>query len=67
MTDGLDVSLEDDELLSEIRLVTEVIIVASGSEGGLTPAELDEVLGVGTGTPGTGCVASVAAGTRCRR
>jgi hypothetical protein len=67
MTDGLDVSLEDDELLSEIRLVTEVIIVASGSEGGLTPAELDEVLGVGTGTPGTGCVASVSARTRCRR
>jgi hypothetical protein len=46
MTDNLDVSLQDDELLMEIRLATKVMISASRSDRRLTVAEVDEVLGV---------------------
>jgi hypothetical protein len=46
MTDNLDVKLQDDELLSEIRLATQMMISASRSDRRLTVAEVDEVLGV---------------------
>jgi hypothetical protein len=51
MTDQLDVSLHDDELLAEIRLATELMIAASRRDGGLTPAEVDEVLAGDHGDP----------------
>jgi hypothetical protein len=51
VTDNLDVSLQDDELLSEIRLATTLMISASRSERRLTVAEVDEVLGVCVGPP----------------
>ena len=51
MTDPLDVSLQDDELLTEIRLGTSLMIAASRSERRLTSEEVDRVLGVGAGPP----------------
>ncbi|HET9830011.1 MAG TPA: hypothetical protein VFQ11_16080 [Nocardioidaceae bacterium] len=51
MTDQFDVSLHDDELLAEIRLATELMIAASRRDGGLTPAEVDEVLAGDHGDP----------------
>jgi hypothetical protein len=49
--DNLDVSLQDDELLAEIDLATTLMIVASRSDHHLTPAEVDDVLGVGVSLP----------------
>ena len=44
--DQFDVSLEDSDLLGEVELTTNLIIAASESEGHLTEAEIDEILGV---------------------
>jgi hypothetical protein len=46
VTDNLNVSLQDDELLSEIRLATTLMIFASRSDHRLSVAEVDEVLDV---------------------
>ena len=51
MTDPLDVSLQDDDLLAEIRLGTSLMIAASRSERRLTSEEVDRVLGVSAGPP----------------
>jgi len=46
VNNALDVDLEDDELIAEIGLVTDLIVVASESERALTQARIDEILGV---------------------
>jgi hypothetical protein len=49
--DNLDVSLQDDELLAEIRLATTLMIAAGGSEHRLTTAEVDRLLELGPVLP----------------
>ena len=44
MIDNLDVSLQDDELLGEIRLATTLMIAAGRFERRLTSAEVDRLL-----------------------
>lgn len=44
--DQFDVTLEDDDLLDEVELTTSLIIAASESEGPLSQARIDELLGV---------------------
>jgi hypothetical protein len=44
--DNLDVSLQDDELLAEIGLATDLMIVASRFDRRLTRAEVDGILGI---------------------
>jgi hypothetical protein len=44
--DQFDVSLEDADLLGEVELTTNLIIAASESEGHLSVAEIDAILGV---------------------
>jgi hypothetical protein len=46
MNDPLDVELHDEELIGEIRLVTELIVVASMAPGELEQEVIDQVLGV---------------------
>jgi hypothetical protein len=46
VADQFDVSLEDGDLLDEVELTTSLIIAASESDGPLTQAEIDEILGV---------------------
>lgn len=46
MDDALDVELHDAELIDEIRLVTELMVVASMAPGGLEQEVIDEALGV---------------------
>ena len=46
MRDQFDVSLEDTELLSEVELMTSLMIAATESVEPLSPEEIDEVLGV---------------------
>lgn len=46
MTDQLDVTLEDSELLHEVELTTNLIVAATESEDRLTPSEIDQILGV---------------------
>jgi hypothetical protein len=46
MTDPLDVSLHDAELIDEIRLYGDLIVIASESLGPLNQAVIDRVLGV---------------------
>lgn len=46
MHDQFDVTLEDDDLLDEVELTTSLIIAASESEGPLSQARIDELLGV---------------------
>jgi len=48
MTDPVDdyPSLIDDEAIDEIELTSNLMIAASHSEGRLTDAELDSILGV---------------------
>lgn len=49
MTPFSDVRLHDLVAFDEIELYGELIIAASQSDGPLTPAEIDEVLGIGSG------------------
>jgi hypothetical protein len=44
--DQFDISLEDKELLSEVELTTNLIIAASESDGPLSQADIDRILGV---------------------
>ena len=44
--DSLDVSLEDEDLLGEVGLLTEVMAVAHDGDDHLTQHEVDLVLGV---------------------
>jgi hypothetical protein len=46
MEDALDVELLDNELVAEIRLVTELILVANLAPGELEQDVIDEALGV---------------------
>lgn len=49
-----DEELRDDALADEITLVGELIVAASASDGPLTPAEVDEALGLHGGPGDTG-------------
>jgi hypothetical protein len=44
--DQFDVTLEDDDLLGEVELTTNLIIAASEADEHLTTAEIDRILGV---------------------
>jgi hypothetical protein len=44
--DQFDVSLEDDDLLSEVELTTTLIIAASEADEHLSQDEIDRLLGV---------------------
>ena len=46
MRDQFDVSLEDSELLSEVELMTSLMIAATESVEPLSLEQIDEVLGV---------------------
>lgn len=46
MNDQFDVTLEDNDLLAEVELTTNLIIAASESDGPLTQAQIDAILGV---------------------
>jgi hypothetical protein len=46
MTDALDVELHDQDTLDEIRLVTELMVVASMAPGELEEGVVDEALGL---------------------
>ena len=46
MDDALDVELQDAELIDEIRLVTELMVVASMAPGELEQEVIDDALGV---------------------
>ena len=46
MNDRLDVDLEDDQLMAEIDLVTELMIAAAESSGHLEQASIDAILEV---------------------
>jgi hypothetical protein len=46
MRDALDVVLHDDEVAEEIRLVTELIVVASMAPGDLDQDVIDDALGL---------------------
>lgn len=45
-SDALDVELQDDEAIDEIRLVTELMVVASMAPGELEQDVIDDALGV---------------------
>jgi hypothetical protein len=44
--DQFDVTLEDDDLLREVELTTNLIIAASEADEHLSTAEIDRILGV---------------------
>ena len=44
--DPFDVRLQDDELLDEVELTTNLIVAANQSEAALSVSEIDEILGV---------------------
>lgn len=46
MTSSLDVDLNDDELTDEIRLLAELMVIASESSTVLDPHVIDATLGV---------------------
>jgi hypothetical protein len=46
MSSALDVGLHDDETVDEIRLVTELMVVASMAPGELEQGVIDEALGL---------------------
>lgn len=51
LRDQFDVTLEDDELLHEVELTTNLIIAASESDGRLSTEEIDRILGVDPRSP----------------
>lgn len=46
MNDQLDISVHDKEVLDEIEMMTNLIIATSESDGPLTQAQIDSILGV---------------------
>lgn len=46
MDDQYEVRLDDDDLLSEVELTTNLIIAATASDERLSQAEIDRILGV---------------------
>ena len=46
MSDALDVDLRDDQMVDEIRLVTELMVIASMTPGELDQDVIDQALGV---------------------
>jgi hypothetical protein len=44
--DPFDVRLEDDELLDEVELTTNLIVAANQSEARMSPTEIDRILGI---------------------
>jgi hypothetical protein len=46
MSDALDVDLRDEEMVDEIRLVTELMVMASMTPGELDQDVIDRTLGV---------------------
>ena len=46
MHDQFDVTLEDQDLLREVELTTNLIIAASETDEHLTTEEIDQILGV---------------------
>ena len=44
--DPFDVRLEDDELLDEVELTTNLIVAANQSEAHMSVSEIDSILGV---------------------
>ena len=48
MQDQFDVSLEDADLLGEVELTTNLIIAASEADEHLSPAQIDQILGLGS-------------------
>ena len=46
MSDALDVDLRDDQMVDEIRLVTELMVIASMYPGELDQDVIDQALGV---------------------
>ena len=46
LNDQLDVNVHDTEVLDEIEMMTNLIIATSESQGPLTQAEIDAILGV---------------------
>jgi len=51
-----DPSLNDEQLEAEIRLVGELVLAASKSEGRMADEAIDEVLGLGPPAPGGAAV-----------
>lgn len=49
--DPFDVRLEDDELLDEVELTSNLIVAANQSDRPLSPAEIDRILGLSPGPP----------------
>ena len=49
--DQFDVTLEDDDLLAEVELTTNLIIAASESDGPLTQEQIDAILGLAPPPP----------------
>jgi hypothetical protein len=49
MTDALDVELYDPELIAEIRLVADLMVAASDSEGPLAQGLVDRILCIPAG------------------
>jgi len=52
MADALDVDLQDHETIDEIRLVTELMVVASMAPGELEQSVIDDALGVAASASG---------------
>lgn len=46
MHDQFDVSLEDDDLMGEVELTTNLMIAASEADSRLSEAEIDRLLGI---------------------
>lgn len=46
MRDQFDVTLEDDDLLGEVELMTTLMVAATESDNHLSPAEIDRLLGI---------------------
>lgn len=46
MDDQFDVRLTDDDLLTEIELMADLIVAAAASDGPLSQAQVDAMLGV---------------------
>ena len=44
MTDALDMDLQDDELIGEIKLVAELMVAAAQSPTALSPDAVDAIL-----------------------
>ena len=51
VNDQLDVSVHDTEVLAEIEMMTNLIIATSETDGPLTQARIDEILGVTESCP----------------